>query len=492
MAAIETLGGRLIVMASRALARVAHEPGRLRAGLRPHPAPGAAAGDPALARRHVRPGAGRLLGHADVDARDGHRARHHRRAIRQGRRHQDLAARQGQGDRDAPAPAAGRAHVHRRRLQLRRADRRRRLRQRADARPERRAARHLRRDRAGRERRARRARAGRRRRASTRSSAPTVPLSRHIFAAPTRFYKTGVVFMAWLNGHQTHFTMVGGQQSARSLLHLAELFRLADAAGLLEQPELAVAPHADAARAARRRRLRRATHARLLDRPPLAVDQHRHGARAQVELLDRIIDGVRAARHPRDLAVARPGRRGRARPASRALHARHRPRAVGLLPRRHVPGARRPQGRRPRSTTTAAPSTRRRRWTRRAWCWSSAGCPARSTARPRHKDIGRRAREVRDGIGATAGLRAQRRHAARDRAAASDVRRRPRLHQHDGAGARPVRRARPRTTGALGVAVDVYHVWWDPKLAAQIERAGQRRGCSPSTSATGWCRRPTC
>ncbi|VTU37962.1 hypothetical protein H4CHR_04303 [Variovorax sp. PBS-H4] len=69
---------------------------------------------------------------------------------------------------------------------------------------------------------------------------PTVPLSRHIFAAPTRFYKTGVVFMAWLNGHQKHFTMVGGQQSTRSLQHLAELFRLADAANLLEQPELAV------------------------------------------------------------------------------------------------------------------------------------------------------------------------------------------------------------------------------------------------------------
>ncbi len=69
---------------------------------------------------------------------------------------------------------------------------------------------------------------------------PTVPLSRHIFQAPTRFYKTGVVFMAWLNGHQSHFTMVGGQQSTRSLVHLAELFRLADAANLLEQPEQAV------------------------------------------------------------------------------------------------------------------------------------------------------------------------------------------------------------------------------------------------------------
>jgi Protein of unknown function (DUF993) len=68
---------------------------------------------------------------------------------------------------------------------------------------------------------------------------PTVPLSRHIFKAPTRFYKTGIVFMAYLNGHQDHFTMVGGQESARSTLHLAELFRLADKAGLLANPELA-------------------------------------------------------------------------------------------------------------------------------------------------------------------------------------------------------------------------------------------------------------
>jgi len=71
--------------------------------------------------------------------------------------------------------------------------------------------------------------------------APTVPLSRHIFRAPTRFYKTGVVFMAYLNGLQNHFTMVGGQESARSSLHLAELFRLADGAGLLLDPDQACA-----------------------------------------------------------------------------------------------------------------------------------------------------------------------------------------------------------------------------------------------------------
>jgi hypothetical protein len=69
--------------------------------------------------------------------------------------------------------------------------------------------------------------------------APTVPLSRHIFKAPTRFYKTGVVFMAYLNGLQDHFAMVGAQQGARSIVHLAEVFRLADRAGLLRDPGLA-------------------------------------------------------------------------------------------------------------------------------------------------------------------------------------------------------------------------------------------------------------
>ena len=70
---------------------------------------------------------------------------------------------------------------------------------------------------------------------------PTVPLSRHIFRHPTHAYKTGIVFLAYLNGHQTHFRMLGGAESARSVVHLAELIRLADAAGLLQDPELAAA-----------------------------------------------------------------------------------------------------------------------------------------------------------------------------------------------------------------------------------------------------------
>ena len=69
--------------------------------------------------------------------------------------------------------------------------------------------------------------------------APTVPLSRHIFAAPTQHYKAGVVFLAYLNGLQSHFRMVRGLESARSVAHLCELFVLADKAGVLRDPELA-------------------------------------------------------------------------------------------------------------------------------------------------------------------------------------------------------------------------------------------------------------
>ena len=71
--------------------------------------------------------------------------------------------------------------------------------------------------------------------------APTVPLSRLIFRAPTQYYKTGVVFLAYLNGFQDHFVMIGGAQSMRPLPYFTEVFRLADEAGLLKDPELAAA-----------------------------------------------------------------------------------------------------------------------------------------------------------------------------------------------------------------------------------------------------------
>jgi hypothetical protein len=68
----------------------------------------------------------------------------------------------------------------------------------------------------------------------------TVPLSRHIFQKPTYAYKTGIVFIAYLNGHQSHFRMIGGAEGARSIPHLAEIFTLADHAGLWVDPEMAV------------------------------------------------------------------------------------------------------------------------------------------------------------------------------------------------------------------------------------------------------------
>lgn len=68
---------------------------------------------------------------------------------------------------------------------------------------------------------------------------PTVALSREIFKAPTQYYKAGIVFLAWLNSHQSHFSMAGGMQAAREISHYAEIFRLADQAGLLQNPQLA-------------------------------------------------------------------------------------------------------------------------------------------------------------------------------------------------------------------------------------------------------------
>ena len=200
-------------MASRALARLRALARRLRARLRPRAVAGARAGDPALARRDVRSRARRLLGRT----RDHDRARwtsaleRHRGQRGEGRRHQGLAARRRarRSRCAAGCPRGVRMYTGDdfNFAELIGAMRR--------ATPTRCSASSTR----SRRRRPRRSPRSPRAtaRASTRILAPTVPLSRHIFAAPTRFYKTGVVFMAWLNGHQSHFTMVGGQQSARSV-----------------------------------------------------------------------------------------------------------------------------------------------------------------------------------------------------------------------------------------------------------------------------------
>jgi hypothetical protein len=69
---------------------------------------------------------------------------------------------------------------------------------------------------------------------------PTIPLSRLIFRAPTQYYKTGIVFLAWLNGHQDHFTMINGAQAMRPLPYFVEIFKLTDQARLLSRPDLAI------------------------------------------------------------------------------------------------------------------------------------------------------------------------------------------------------------------------------------------------------------
>ncbi len=351
-------------MASRALARVAPSRRRLRQGLRPRAGAGARAGDHPLARRDVRSGAGRLLGHDRSRRGDGRlRSTIINAQRRQGRRHQDLAARQGQGDRHAPPAAGGRAHVYRRRLQLCRTDRRRRHRAIRDAllgifdaiAPA--ASRGA-------------VGAGRRRRRRDFHDilAPTVPLSRHIFKAPTRFYKTGVVFMAYLNGHQDHFTMVGGQESARSTLHLAEIVPAR------RRGRAAARPGAGDARACATVLAARGVERLMRD---LSSDhrwlshQHRDGPQAGAisPASSRPARGTASARHrPWRDQVAQVGLE-RAVKAVRDAGLE----AVGLLPRRHVPGrCGAPAAR--RSTTTAARSTRPRRSARPAWCWWSAAC----------------------------------------------------------------------------------------------------------------------
>ena len=256
---------------------------------------------------------------------------------------------------------------------------------------------------------------------------PTVPLSRHIFAAPTRFYKTGVVFLACLNGLQDHFAMVGGQQSDALGAALAELFRLADKARVLADPELAV-----------RRGMKRGAGGRtglpeMPSRSMLSSIEPRDAPRTGLELRR---DGRRLppARRHRDLAVARPGRSRRPR-RSRAHRPRQRPARHRPLPRRHVPGRHRRRAGRRRSTTTAAPSTKPRRSAPTAWCWWSAGC------RARRKDIAGARKQVQRRHRRDAAPCPRRRRAARDRAAASDVRRRPRLREHARPGARHLRGA---------------------------------------------------
>ena len=214
------------------------EPRRLRGRLRPRAGRSRGAGDPALAGRDVRPGARRLLGRERLPARARDRAGDHPCRRRERGRDQALPAGRRQGNRDAPAPARRRQDVHGRRLQLPGADRgatRRATATRCSASstsiaPAASAALT--------------ALAGGDAAAYRRILEPTVPLSRLVFRAPTQHYKTGVVFLAYLNGFQDHFVMIGGAQAMRPLPYFTALFRLADACRPAARSRTRRQPHA--------------------------------------------------------------------------------------------------------------------------------------------------------------------------------------------------------------------------------------------------------
>ena len=182
------------------------------------------------------------------------------------------------------------------------------------------------------------------------------------------------------------------------------------------------------------------------------------------------VDACLQARHHRDRAVARPGREDRARGGG-AHRARQRPARHRPLPRRHVPGARRGRPRSARSTTTSAPSTRRRRSAPTAWCWSSAACrKARATSR-RTRDM------VRDGIAAVLP------HARASKMPLAIEPLHP-MYAADRACVNTLEQALDLCDAlgdGVGVAIDTYHVWWDPELFA-ADRARRPRQAHPRAS----------
>ena len=299
--------------------------------------------------------------------------------------------------------------------------------------------------------------------------APTVPLSRHIFRAPTRFYKTGVVFMAYLTGHQDHFTMIGGQESARSTLHLAEIVRLANDARLFADP--------DACRRAGPAGLRRARLGRagmIPARPDFA--QHRDRARAMEPrrvhrgLPRHGIGGIAPWRDKLQEVGIEAG--------ARTI------RAAGLT----VTGLCRGGWFTAEGALTQAVIDDNRRAVDEAAEIGAAclvmvvgGLPQGSRDLP-----GARAM-VEEGLAAHARIRAE---------AGVPVAIEPLhpMYAADRACVNTIGQALDicdRLGDGIGVACDAYHVWWDPDLKAQM-RARAATGCWPTTSATGWCRHAIC
>ena len=221
-------------------------------------------------------------------------------------------------------------------------------------------------------------------------------------------------------------------------------------------------------------------------RPPAPLDQH--GDAAQAARPARHHRGVRAARHPRHRSLARPGARRGPRSGRQAGEGR-RPPALGLLPRRLLHG-RRCRG--PARRAGGQPQGRRRgQDARRAMPGAGGGLTAGRTCRqtglqghrPGPRPGARRHRRdpgVRTGVGMPLAIEPLHPMQAAERACINTLE-----HALDICDALD-----PGRTGAFGVALDIYHVWWDPKLDGQIARAAASAS-SPTTCATGWCRRAT-
>ena len=268
--------------------------------------------------------------------------------------------------------------------------------------------------------------------------APTLPLSRHIFEAPTYYYKTGIAFLSWLCGHQPGFTMVGGLQSARSAVHLGRLFALANDARLLPDPELAAHRMRRLARGRGGRAMSSTRRRRGLDVPSGAPARVAHAGSPAT----RGWRGCRSTRRPSTAGTLREAIDGCVAAGLPAIGAWREPvaevgletaagwvRDAGLRVSSVCRGgfftAADPVERASGTTTTGAPSTRRPRSAPRAWCWCPGGLPAgdrdlrRCPGASRGRGRGPRAR-TRCDVGVRLGHRAD----------APDLRRRPRRRVH--------------------------------------------------------------
>ena len=404
-------------------------------------------------------------GSGDHWAGDGDLPRRDRGACRQGRRHQDLAAVEGEGDRHAPAAAGGRADVYRRRLQLRRADRR----GRGGAFG--RAARHLRRDRAGGFGGARR-----RWRAAGRTSSSTSSSRRCRCRGTSSRRRPGSTRRAWCSsptstGCRTISSWSAGRRARARSCIWPSCSGWRTGRGCCAIPELAAARMRGGARGAGRR----------LMTPVEGLSINLATVRAQWDMRQAVEGclrhGITAIAPWRDqVAAIGLDARGAAGAGQRAAGDR-------ALPRRVLSGARRPRSGR------AAIDDNRRAVDEAAAL--GADCLVHGGRRAAGGVEGHR-RGARDGArraGGDAAARAGGRRAAGDRAAASDVCGGPGLREHARAGARPLRRARARDRGRRSTSITSGGT---PSSRRSSRGPGRPGRSSRTTSATGWCRRATC